>query len=228
MADPPPNGGNPPSNDRPASGWTAIGRVSGRRRASCRHRGLSRTRPSCRPPATPARARVDTDREVPDLPYVLRPRGLRAGFTALLSALAVFVVPAAAQAACGSTPTTKAFQAFGDSADYSLAPDGAFEAGGGGWSLNRARWWPRQRVVRAVHAPATPGRSRSPPRHRRSRRPCASTSRARRSASSRSARAARWGSLDRQAALEGRVAADTNETTVGLVASGTAWRPRRR
>ena len=77
------------------------------------------------------------DKEVPDLPYVLRPRGLRAGLTALLSAVAVFVVPAAAQAACASTPTTKAFQAFGDSNDYSLVPNGGFEAGTGGWSLSR-------------------------------------------------------------------------------------------
>jgi hypothetical protein len=50
----------------------------------------------------------------------------------------VLVVPAAAQAACPSTPTTKAFQAFGDSADYSLVPNGAFEAGAGGWSLTGA------------------------------------------------------------------------------------------
>jgi hypothetical protein len=72
------------------------------------------------------------------LPYVLRPRGLRPGLTAVLSAVAILVVPAAAQAACSDTPTTKAFQALGDSADYSLAPNGAFEAGSGGWSLNRA------------------------------------------------------------------------------------------
>jgi hypothetical protein len=73
------------------------------------------------------------------LPYVLRPRGLRAGLTALLGALAVFVVPAAAQAACAPTPTTKAFQAFGDSNDYSLVPNGGFEVGTGGWSLSGAR-----------------------------------------------------------------------------------------
>ncbi len=73
------------------------------------------------------------------MPYVLRPRGLRAGVTALLSAVAVFVLPAAAQAACQSTPTTKAFQAFGDSNDYSLVPNGGFELGAGGWSLSGAR-----------------------------------------------------------------------------------------
>jgi hypothetical protein len=72
------------------------------------------------------------------LPYVLRPRGLRAGLVALLSTAAVFMVPAAAQAACASTPTTKAFQAFGDTNNYSLVPNGGFEAGAGGWSLSRA------------------------------------------------------------------------------------------
>jgi hypothetical protein len=79
------------------------------------------------------------DKGVPDLPYVLRPRGLRTGLTALLSAVAVFVVPAAAQAACASTPTTKPFQAFGDGHDYSLVPNGGFESGAGGWSLPGAR-----------------------------------------------------------------------------------------
>jgi hypothetical protein len=78
------------------------------------------------------------DTEVPDLPYVLRPRGFRASLIAVLSAVAVFVVPAAAQAACAPTPTTKAFQAFGDSNDYSLVPNGGFETGAGGWALSRA------------------------------------------------------------------------------------------
>jgi hypothetical protein len=79
------------------------------------------------------------DKGVPDLPYVLRPRGLRTGLTALLSAVAVFVVPAAAQAACPSTPTTKPFQAFGDAHDYSLVPNGGFESGAAGWSLSGAK-----------------------------------------------------------------------------------------
>ena len=79
------------------------------------------------------------DKEVPDLPYVLRPRGLRTGLTALLSAVAVFVVPAAAQAACQATPTTKPFKVFNDSNDYSLVPNGGFESGAGGWSLPGAR-----------------------------------------------------------------------------------------
>jgi hypothetical protein len=81
---------------------------------------------------------TDQDKEVLDLPYVLRPRRLRAAITALLSTAAIFLVPAAAQAACPTTPTTKAFQAFGDSAAYSLVANGAFEAGAGGWSLTSA------------------------------------------------------------------------------------------
>jgi hypothetical protein len=73
------------------------------------------------------------------LPYVLRPRGLRTGLTALLSAVAVFVVPAAAQAACPSTPTTKPFKVFNDLNDYSLVSNGGFELGAGGWSRAGAR-----------------------------------------------------------------------------------------
>jgi len=79
------------------------------------------------------------DKEVPDLPYVLRPRGLRTALTALLSAVAVFIVPAAAQAACQATPTTQPFKIFNDSNDYSLVPNGGFESGAGGWSLPGAR-----------------------------------------------------------------------------------------
>jgi hypothetical protein len=86
------------------------------------------------------------------LPHVLRPRGLRATLTALLGAAAVLVVPAAAQAACPTAPTTKAFQAFGDSADYALAPDGAFEAGAGGWALSGAAVASGSESF-AVHAP---------------------------------------------------------------------------
>jgi hypothetical protein len=55
-----------------------------------------------------------------------------------VSAAAFLVVPAAAQAACPTAPTIKAFAAFGDSADYSLAPNGAFESGAGGWALSGA------------------------------------------------------------------------------------------
>jgi hypothetical protein len=72
------------------------------------------------------------------LPYVLRPKGVRPALAALLGAAAFCIVPAAAQAACPTMPTSKPFQAFGDSADYSLAPNGAFETGAGGWTLSGA------------------------------------------------------------------------------------------
>ncbi|MBJ7470881.1 MAG: hypothetical protein JHD16_06240 [Solirubrobacteraceae bacterium] len=40
--------------------------------------------------------------------------------------------------ACTDTPTFKAFQAFGDNADYAFAPGGSFENGAPGWSLDGA------------------------------------------------------------------------------------------
>ena len=76
------------------------------------------------------------DTEVFDLPYVFRPKNWRRPLTAVLgaAALTLAVVPAA-DAACTATPTSKVFAAFGDNADYSLAPSGAFESGASGWSL---------------------------------------------------------------------------------------------
>jgi hypothetical protein len=80
---------------------------------------------------------ADDGTEVFDLPHVFRPKQFRRTLTAALGAAAVTlaVVPAA-EAACTATPTTKAFAAFGDNADYSLAPAGAFESGATGWSLS--------------------------------------------------------------------------------------------
>ena len=73
------------------------------------------------------------------MPLVIHPRlPKRFRQAAALVALACFVTPAAAQAACEPVPTTKAFQAFGDSSEYFLAPNGGFEAGGAGWSLTNA------------------------------------------------------------------------------------------
>lgn len=44
--------------------------------------------------------------------------------------------PAVPAGTCAPLPTTKAFQKVdGDSADYSVAPNGSFEAGAGGWTL---------------------------------------------------------------------------------------------
>jgi hypothetical protein len=76
--------------------------------------------------------------EVPDLPYVIRPRPLRGTLAALLAAagIVLFGIPAAAQASpCKAQSTTKAFAQFGDNSDYSLAPGGSFENGSDGWSL---------------------------------------------------------------------------------------------
>src|SRR5213075_2468954 len=39
---------------------------------------------------------------------------------------------------CTQHATTKAFAAFGDNADYFLAPDGGFEAAAAGWALSNA------------------------------------------------------------------------------------------
>ena len=52
--------------------------------------------------------------------------------------LAAVGLPAVAQAACPTTPTTKAFQRFGDTADYSPLSNGHFEAGTSGWTLTGA------------------------------------------------------------------------------------------
>jgi hypothetical protein len=75
------------------------------------------------------------------LPYVIRPKPLRGTMAAMFAgvALLLFGIPAAAQAStCKATTTTKAFAAFGDKADYSLAPGGNFEAGSAGWSLTNS------------------------------------------------------------------------------------------
>jgi hypothetical protein len=83
----------------------------------------------------------ELDTEVSDLPYVIRPKPLRGTMAAIFAGVAVLFcgIPAAAQAsACTATPTKKAFAAFGDNADYSLAPNGSFEAGSGGWSLTNS------------------------------------------------------------------------------------------
>jgi hypothetical protein len=52
--------------------------------------------------------------------------------------LAAVGLPAVAEAACPTATTTKAFQRFGDTADYSLLSNGAFESGTSGWSLTGA------------------------------------------------------------------------------------------
>ena len=73
------------------------------------------------------------------MPFVMHPRlPKRFRYAAVLAAAACFVAPAAAQAACEPTATVKAFQAFGDSSDYFLAPNGGLESGSAGWQLTKA------------------------------------------------------------------------------------------
>jgi len=77
--------------------------------------------------------------EVFELPQVFRPKQRRGAFAAVFAstALLLAVVPAA-NAACTAQPTSKAFAAFGDNADYALAPGGTFESGTAAWSLTGA------------------------------------------------------------------------------------------
>ena len=73
------------------------------------------------------------------MPYLTRPgRRARLGLAAICAALAAAALPSVAAAACPTTPVTKPFSTFGDLANYSLAPSGAFESGTTGWSLSRS------------------------------------------------------------------------------------------
>lgn len=74
------------------------------------------------------------------MPYVIRPPLPKSRVAGLIgaAALAFCALPAVADAACPTTPTTKAFQRFGDTADYSLVSNGHFESGTSGWSLTKS------------------------------------------------------------------------------------------
>ena len=74
------------------------------------------------------------------MPYVFRRSLSKSRLAGMVGAalLATATVPAVAGAACPTTPTTKAFSTFGDTADYSLVSNGHFEAGTSGWSLTKA------------------------------------------------------------------------------------------
>jgi len=165
------------------------------------------------------------DTEVLDLPYVFRPKQWRRSLTAVLGAAAatLAVVPAA-QAACTATPTTKAFAAFGDYADYNLAPAGAFESGATGWSL-AGSWVTNGNEPAKIHgaddskslAISAGGQAVSPPI-------CVGIQHpsfrffARRTSGS-------WGVLNVKLRYRDASGA-TNETTVGSVSgSDAAWHP---
>jgi hypothetical protein len=72
------------------------------------------------------------------VPHVFRPKQRRGVLAAVLGAALTLAVVPAAQAACTAQPTSKVFSAFGDSADYVLAPAGTFESGATGWWLSGA------------------------------------------------------------------------------------------
>ena len=74
------------------------------------------------------------------MPYVFRRSLSKSRLAGMVGAalLATATVPAVAGAACPTTPTTKAFSTFGDTADYSIVSNGHFEAGTSGWSLTKA------------------------------------------------------------------------------------------
>ena len=158
------------------------------------------------------------------MPYVARPKLPRRRFVAVAAAtvISLFGVPAAAQAACPSAPVSKAFKAFGDTADYSLLSNGAFESGTGGWSLSGASVVSGNESfnVRAATdskslAIAATGRVVSPAF-------CVSTDHpsfrffAKRTSGT-------WGVLN--VSLRWSAGGATNETVVGSVTTGTAWTP---
>jgi hypothetical protein len=158
------------------------------------------------------------------MPYVLRPRGLRPVLAVLLGAAAICAAPAAAQAACPTAPTTKPFLIFGDAANYSLAPNGSFESGAGGWSLSGASVTSGNESYK-VHAStdakslaiAATGQAVSPAF-------CASTDNpsfrlfARRTSGT-------WGVLNVRLRWQDQNG-QTNETVVGSVTAGdTSWHP---
>src|SRR3954454_17633269 len=75
------------------------------------------------------------------MPYVKRPgRSLALGLATLCATLGAAIAPGLSSAACPSAPTSKALQRFGDLANYSIAPGGAFEgAAAPGWTLSGAK-----------------------------------------------------------------------------------------
>ena len=79
------------------------------------------------------------DKEVTSvMPMVIHPRIGRnvRRLATLTAAFACLGGAGVAQAACPTAPTTTAFAKFGDTAQYSLAPGGSFEAGQTAWTLN--------------------------------------------------------------------------------------------
>ncbi len=73
------------------------------------------------------------------MPYIIRPKGVMKIAASLFgSMLLIGAAPAAASAACPSSPASTALSQFGDNALYSLLPGCSFESGAPGWSLSNA------------------------------------------------------------------------------------------
>ena len=73
------------------------------------------------------------------MPYIIRPKGARKIAATLFGTmLLIFAVPAAANAACPSNPSSALLAQFGDNAAYSLLSGSSFESGAPGWSLTNA------------------------------------------------------------------------------------------
>jgi hypothetical protein len=73
------------------------------------------------------------------MPYIIRPKGARKFAAALFgTVLLIGAVPAAANAACPSNPSSALLAQYGDNAAYSLLPGSSFESGAPGWSLSNA------------------------------------------------------------------------------------------
>ena len=159
------------------------------------------------------------------MPYVNRPKHPRGRVAALVGAsvIALLGAPAAAQAACPTAPTTKAFKAFGDTADYSLLANGGFESGAGGWSLSGASLASGNESYKVRSATDSKSLAITPTGTVVSPAFCVSTEHpsfrffAKRTNGS-------WGVLN--VALRWSVnGGATNQTTVGAVTTGTAWTP---
>ena len=159
------------------------------------------------------------------MPYVNRPKHPRGRLAALVGAslIAVLGVPAAAQAACPKTPTTKAFKAFGDTANYSLLANGGFEYGTGGWSLSGASVVSDNESYKVRSATDSKSLAITPTGRVVSPAFCVSTDHpsfrffAKRTSGT-------WGVLDvslRWSVDDGA----TNQTMVGAVTTGTTWTP---
>src|SRR4051794_656632 len=71
------------------------------------------------------------------MPLVIHPKLKKGGRVVVAAAaLACFVGPGVAQAACPTAPLSQPFAKFGDTAYYTLSPGGGFESGMAAWTVS--------------------------------------------------------------------------------------------